>query len=438
MARAIRKNLRNFIAIAVLVVIAIATSYYIVKQQRLRIPILEAHPFTLHAEFQTAQAVVPGQGQTINVAGVKVGDVESVTLKNGVADVEFGIDPKYVPIYKNATILLRPRTGLQDMFFDMDPGTKSAGEVPDGGTIPISNTAPDVNLDEILSALDSDTRAYLRILLDSGGQALDGQSRNLGRLLGGIGPINRDLKRLNSLVAERRQNLANLIHNLSVLTRDVGRHSGDVSTLVRASNSALGAIAGQDPDLRRTVAELPGVLQQTHGALNAVTPFARELGVTFNSLRPFARDLPNLNASLTELADKATPAIRDQIRPLVRTARPDIPPLREAANRLSPAAPRLTATIHELNRLFNTAAYNPGGANAPGMPGRDEGYLYWLAWASHIGALTFNTADANGSNWHVYLTFTCQDLPSLLSSSPLAPLITGLGSLIGTSCPAGS
>ena len=437
MARAIKKNLRNFIAIAVLILVALATSYYIVKQQRLRIPILEAHPFTLHAEFQTAQAVVPGQGQTIDVAGVKVGDVQSVELKNGVADVTFGIEPKYLPIYKNATILLRPRTGLQDMFFDMDPGTKSAGEVQDGGTIPISNTAPDVNLDEILSSLDSDTRAYLRVLLDSGGQALNGQSRNLGRLLGGVGPINRDLKRLTSLVAERRQNLAELIHNLSVLTQDVGRHSGDVSTLVRASNSALGAIATQSPDLKRTVSELPSVLQQTQTALTAATPFAHALGTSLNSLRPFARDLPNLNSSLTDLAHKATPAIRDQIRPLVRQARPDIPPLRSAANRLSPAAPKLTSTVHELNRLANMAAYNPGGANAPGTPGRDEGYLYWLAWASHIGSLTFNTADANGSNWHVYLAISCQNLPSLLSSTPLAPLVTGFAPLLGTVCPPG-
>jgi phospholipid/cholesterol/gamma-HCH transport system substrate-binding protein len=436
MLTAIRKNVRNFIAIAVLIVIALATSYYIVKQQRLRIPILEAHPFTLHAEFQTAQAVVPGQGQTINVAGVKVGDVESVELKNGVAEVTFGIEPKYLPIYKNATILLRPRTGLQDMFFDMDPGTKSAGEVHDGGTIPLANTAPDVNLDEILSALDSDTRAYLRILLDSAGQGLNGQSKNLGRLLGGIGPINRDLKRLNSLVAERRQNLAELIHNLSVLTRAVGRHAGDVSTLVRASNSALGAIAGQSPDLQRAVSELPGVLSNTHTALTAATPFARQLGVTLNALRPFARDLPTLNASLIELAHKATPAIRDQIRPLVRAARPDIPPLSAAANELSPAVPKLTSTVHELNRLFNTAAYNPGGANAPGTPGRDEGYLYWLAWASHIGALTFNNQDANNNLWHIYFTISCQNLPNLLGSNPLAPVITGLGTATGA-CPPG-
>jgi phospholipid/cholesterol/gamma-HCH transport system substrate-binding protein len=435
MAQAIRKNLRNFIAIAVLVVIALATSYYIVKQQRLRIPILQAHPFTLHARFQTAQAVVPGQGQTIDVAGVKVGDVQSVELENGAALVTFAIDPKYLPIYRNATILLRPRSGLNDMFFQLDPGTKGAGEVPDGGTIPLSNTAPDVNLDEVLAALDGDTRAYLRILINTGGQALNGQSQNLGKLLGGLGPINRDLDRLNSLVAERRKNLANLIHNLSVLTADVGRHSSDVTTLVRASNSALGAIAQQSPDLERTVALLPGVLQNTHSALNAVTPFASQLGPTFNSLRPFARRLPELNSSLTKLSVSATPTLRNRIRPFVRDAQPIIKPLRGAANEFSAATPRLTVVGRELNRLGNMAAYNPGGANPPGTPNRDEGYLYWAAWLGHNGALTFDSQDANGPYRRLYLTASCANLESTVSVNPLAPLITNFGPVISAVCP---
>jgi phospholipid/cholesterol/gamma-HCH transport system substrate-binding protein len=434
MARAIRKNLRNFIAIAVLVVLALATSYYIVKQQRLRIPILEPHPFTLHADFQTAQAVVPGQGQTIDVAGVKVGDVQSVELKDGVANVTFDIDPKYLPIYRNATILLRPRTGLNDMFFQLDPGTKSAGEVPDGGTIPLKNTAPDVNLDEILSALDGDTRAYLRILLVAGGQGLEGQSKHLGDLLGGLGPINRDLERVNSLVAERRQNLAELIHNLSVLTHDVGHHAGDVTTLVRASNSALGAIAQQSPDLERTVAELPGVLNATRSALTAATPFARQLGPTLNSLRPFARKLPALNSSLTKLSTAATPTLRNRVRPFVRAAQPAIRPLRGAAREFSAATPRLTVVGKNINRLGNMAAYNPGGANPPGTPGRDEGYLYWAAWLSHNGALTFDAQDANGAYRRLSLLATCEGMKNLVSVNPLAPLITGFGPVIAAVC----
>ena len=70
-----------------------ASPYYIFQQQRLRIPILEEKPFELKAEFETAQAVVPGQGQTIRVAGVRVGDVSDVEVEDGVGVVTFADRP---------------------------------------------------------------------------------------------------------------------------------------------------------------------------------------------------------------------------------------------------------------------------------------------------------------------------------------------------------
>ena len=63
---------------------------------------------------------------------------------------------------------MRPKTGLRDMFLELDPGTEPAGEYEEGDTVPVSSTAPDVNLDEVLEALDTDTRAYLRMLLVGG------------------------------------------------------------------------------------------------------------------------------------------------------------------------------------------------------------------------------------------------------------------------------
>ena len=75
MGTAIKKHFRDFLAIAAMIAIALFASYVILQEQRLRIPVLEDKPFELKAEFETAQAVVPGQGQTIRVAGVKVGDV---------------------------------------------------------------------------------------------------------------------------------------------------------------------------------------------------------------------------------------------------------------------------------------------------------------------------------------------------------------------------
>src|SRR5215210_1598268 len=113
MGTAIKKHFRDFVALFLLLIVGLGAAYVIVQNQRLRIPILEERPFELKAEFQTAQATVPGQGQTLRVAGVKVGDVEKVELEDGVAVVTFGVDRDYLPVYEDATMMLRPQTGLQ-------------------------------------------------------------------------------------------------------------------------------------------------------------------------------------------------------------------------------------------------------------------------------------------------------------------------------------
>src|SRR5918994_3841802 len=154
MAKAIRDHLRDFLAILGLLVVALIATYIIVQNERLRIPVLEEKPFQLKAEMETAQAVTPGQGQTVRVAGVRVGDIAKVEYEDGNAVVTMDIDRKFLPVYQDATILLRPKTGLKDMFLELDPGTQAAGEYEEGDTIPVANTAPDVNLDEVLAGLD--------------------------------------------------------------------------------------------------------------------------------------------------------------------------------------------------------------------------------------------------------------------------------------------
>jgi phospholipid/cholesterol/gamma-HCH transport system substrate-binding protein len=429
MGTAIRKHARDFAAIAALLVAGILVAYVIVQEQRLRIPILEERPFELKAEFETAQAVVPGQGQTIRVAGVQVGDVNDVELEDGKAVVTFGLDRDYLPVYKDATILLRPTTGLKDMFFEMDPGTRSAGEVEEGGTIPLANTAPDVNLDEILDALDTDTQAYLRLLISGAGKGLDGRGEDLGKVLGSLGPINKDFRALNSEVAKRKDNLRRLITNFNQLTLAVGKADDDLSRLVSSSATALGAIAEQDPSVRRAVALLPSTLEQSKIALTNVAAFANELGPAFDELRPFARNLDEVNASTTKLANEVTGPVKNQIRPFVRAARKPIPDLTTAAKRLGKATPPLTTVATKINRLGNMASYNPGGAEPPGTPGRDEGYLFWAAWLGHNANSIFSAGDAHGFFRRIYLTMGCDEALSLLGASPLAPAITGLSPL---------
>ena len=164
MTLAIRKFWREFLAVLGLMVLAAAVAVYILGQQGFRFPLVEAAPKHISIELTNAQAVEPGQGQTVRVAGIEVGRISGVKLENGIANVDVELDHQYDNLIReDATALLRPKTALKDMFIEVSPGTGRV--VPEGGHISAANTLPDVNPDEILGSLDSDTRPYLKLLI---------------------------------------------------------------------------------------------------------------------------------------------------------------------------------------------------------------------------------------------------------------------------------
>ena len=183
MIRQIKKQAPVFVAIVFLFVGALAVGAYILSHQRFYlpawVPLIGTDFYVVEAELPTGQAVVPGQGQTVNIAGVKVGEVGAVTLEDGKAVVDMQIKAEFAPIYRNATILLRPKTGLKDMFLALDPGTPDAGDLPEGGRVRVARTLQDINADEVLAQLDADTRAYLQVLLNAGGEAFTDENETV-------------------------------------------------------------------------------------------------------------------------------------------------------------------------------------------------------------------------------------------------------------------
>ena len=126
MSRALRGRTRDLIAVIVLAIAGIATLLVIISQQKASlpgwVPVFGQDFFELEAEFLPAQAVTPGQGQAVQIAGIQVGKVGNVDLEDGHAVVRMDIEPKYAPlIHRDATLLLRPKTGLADMVIEIDP-----------------------------------------------------------------------------------------------------------------------------------------------------------------------------------------------------------------------------------------------------------------------------------------------------------------------------
>jgi phospholipid/cholesterol/gamma-HCH transport system substrate-binding protein len=398
---AIRKHLVDFLAIVGLVLLGVGVGVYILSQQDLRFPLVEAKPKRIEIELANAQAVQPGQGQTVRVAGIEVGRIADVEVEDGLAVVSLDIEPEYDDLIRSdATALLRPKTALKDMFVEVDPG--HGKPVPEGGRITVANSLPDIDPDEIYSALDADTRPYLKLLVAGAGKGLDQRGDDLREVFRRLEPIHRDLARVTRATARRRVALKRLIHDYGLLMTEVGSHPQELRRLVTASRSVFDALANEDTAISESVARLPGSLRASERALANVREFAPVLRSSLESLREPIRKLPETNAAVTPFLRATEPDIREEIRPFVRAARPWTNDLRFAAEGTAKATPDLRRSFGELNRFFNIGAFNPNGAE--GLDGlsisqqrqRQEGLLYWLAWAAQNGTSLFSTADGQG------------------------------------------
>ena len=311
MKTAIRKHAGHFGAVIGLAVLAALVGGYILHNQRMRFP-WEGKPFQLQAAFSTAQAVTPGQGQTVRVSGVRVGDITKVGLKDGHAVVTLVLDPEYKDlVHTDATALLRPKTGLKDMFIELDPGTDRAPLAKRGWTLPVSNTLPDVNPDEILASLDSDTRDYLTLLVDGAGRGLKGRGNDLREVFRRFEPTHRDLARVNGLVAQRHQNLSRLVHSLGDLNDELAGKSDDLAALVDSSSAVFRSFASEQANVTRAVGDLPGALRQTTDTLGRVQRFAETLRPAAVHLQPALKALNRANGAVQPFAKEAAPIVHE-------------------------------------------------------------------------------------------------------------------------------
>lgn len=428
MRSAVRKHLPDVLAIVGLVVIAAAAATVILGKQRLAppgwVPLVGKDFFELEAELSSAQAVTPGQGQTVNVAGVAVGEIGSVELRGGKAVIGMRIRPEHDRIYKDASILLRPKTGLKDMVAELTPGTPAAGRLEEGGVIPVSQTLPDVNLDEILSALDADTRDYLLLLLNDGARGLGGErGEDLARAIRRIEPTAKYAREINEGLARRRDNLARVVHNFSLLTDELGKRDTQLGRFVSSSNAVFETLAGEDASLRAILDRLPGTLRTTRESLASVEDLADVLGPTLEALRPAARSLaPSLRAT-RPLLRRTTPVIRDELRPFARAALPTVRELRPAVRDLAAGTPDLTESLRVVNQLLNTLAYNPPGAS-------EEGFLFWSSWLNHAGNALFATADAHGPIRRGLVVLSCSTAQLLDAVAQANPQLGTLVALL--------
>ena len=409
--RDIRRQARSLVLLAGVIVFGLAVGVYLVVHQRIVwptwVPFAGKQEFVLKAQVSAVAGVLPGQGQAVTIAGVDVGEIDGVTLTNGVPVVSMEISPQYASrIYSNATVLLRPKTGLNDMVAELDPGSAGAGtRLHSGATLGASQTLPTVSLDEVLSQLDSDTRDELTMLVSNAGQALaNGGGTELGNVFRRFDPLSRDAEKASHLVALRSVELKRLTGNLSQIATELGDRYSQLTAFVKGNEGVFRAISDQDQQLQQTIQLLPGALGATNTALTQATTLGRTLSSTLGPLDASARGLGPTLADLRPFFNETTPVIRSQLRPFSITAQPTARELVPAAHQLAKATPHLGTLATELNNIVNELAYKPKNG---------QSYLFYLPWANHDTNSVLSTQDGVGPVRRSLILFSCGSLQLL-------------------------
>jgi phospholipid/cholesterol/gamma-HCH transport system substrate-binding protein len=321
--------------------IVIAALVYLTFAQRL--------PFT--HRFQVTAIVKSSNGlrknSPVRIAGVDVGKVDSMTRGPGhTTAVTFELSSRGRPIKSDATLKIRPRLFLEGGFYiDLKPGSPSASELHDGGTIPLPQTAIPVQFNQVLNTLDRPTRASLRSLLARGASSLShGAARSLGASARPGVPALRDTAIVEEAsLGTQPHDVSRLIGALSRITGALASGDAQLGQAITAFDRTTSAFAAESAPLARTVAEVDGLLARAPRALratDAALPPTTQLA---------AASRPALRASPPVLRETAS--LLTQLQGLV--SHRELPTL---TRRLGPTARRLPALTSRLITLFGLVA----------------------------------------------------------------------------------
>jgi virulence factor Mce-like protein len=262
-------------------------------------------PYELKGTFASANSI--RKGSPVRIAGVAVGKVSKVEAAQDTSTsiVTMQINKQGLPIHEDATAKIRPRIFLEGNFFvDLRPGTPEAPVLDDGGTLKVTQTSSPVQLDEVLTALQSDTRQDLKDVLDGLAVALRSKpsaaddadaapsargetaAKSFNDAYDDIPAAEKSTAQVFEalLGTEPDRDLARLINGTARTSAALTRNENALKGLITNFNTTMAAFASEGSNLQASIRELAPTLENANGALAS-------LNAAFPPTRAFAREI---------------------------------------------------------------------------------------------------------------------------------------------------
>jgi phospholipid/cholesterol/gamma-HCH transport system substrate-binding protein len=286
----------------------------------------------------------------VRIAGVNVGKVTGIEHIGGDSPatlVTMSIDHSGLPIHANATSAIRPRLFLEGNYYiNLQPGTPEAPSLASGATLSSPHNSGPVQLDRVLSSLNSNARRNLQTLLQGLGDSLNKKptaaedasadpsqrgltaGQSLNRSLNYSAKAFRAAAIVNqALLGEQPHDLSGAVAGTEKFFSGLGADQGRLADLVTTFNATMRALANRQQDLSETIGLLPGTLNATNSALGPlqasfaptqrfakeILPGAKATGPTIAAGLPWLAQTQALvsNDELGGLLHYLTPAVQD-------------------------------------------------------------------------------------------------------------------------------
>jgi phospholipid/cholesterol/gamma-HCH transport system substrate-binding protein len=319
-----------------------------------------ASPYELKGTFANATNI--RTNSPVRIAGVEVGKVTKVEPAGDdstAATLTMTISDRGLPIHKDAYMKIRPRIFLEGNFFvELSPGSPSAPELESGSTVGLVQTDGPVQIDQVLTTLQADTRKNFQNLLQGYGDSIYGDpapgedadqdpstkgeraAKSLNDSLTYSPGALRGTALVNqALLGLEPHDQSKLIAGLQRTSTKLASRQESLKDLITNFNRTTAAFAAEEGNLRQTIHLLPGVLDNAKPALES-------LNRSFPPTRAFAREiLPGV---------RETPATIEASFPWIAQARALVSPaeLQGLVGDLRPATSDLSAVTNDTIRLL--------------------------------------------------------------------------------------
>jgi phospholipid/cholesterol/gamma-HCH transport system substrate-binding protein len=315
-----------------------------------QLPFSNPYPYGVQVVLPTA--VQLAQDADVREAGVKVGRVARISNRGDAAVVQLMLDSSHAPIYQNALVRVKTKSLVGENYIDLDPGMPQAGRVPSGGVLPISHALGNVQVDQILSALDGPTRRRLQTLLDSLGAGLAGAGgENLNRLIETSSGLVEQTAPALAVLGPERQDVSTLVDDLGRVMRALGDRATAIRVLAPQLRREAEAVAARDQRLGETIDVLPSTLQQAEVTSSHLGQFATRATPVLSTLTTaFDRLVPAVDA--LGPASAAGRAMLDQLGHFDTVGTPLLSAIGSFSNSSYPVVPQLDGFLRQVNPLL--------------------------------------------------------------------------------------